>query len=58
MFCNSEVRARLSVTLLYPDLLAGCEGSNAETQRTRRKEKEIILSAFLGALCVSALKLI
>jgi len=24
------------LALLYPDLLAGCEGSNAETQRARR----------------------
>src|ERR1017187_9554491 len=41
--------------LLYPDLLAGCEGFNAETQRFAESRREVFFSAFLRVplrLCV------
>src|ERR1035438_7711658 len=41
--------------LLYPDLLAGCEGFNAEAQRFAESRREVFFSAFLRVplrLCV------
>ena len=34
--CREDSNQNLCTALLYPDLLARCEGSNAETQRARR----------------------
>ena len=48
-------RSLRSSALLYPDLLAGREGLNAETQRFVERRREVLFSAFLRAplrLCV------
>jgi hypothetical protein len=46
---RTSARGLRSSALLYPDLLAGLEGSNAETQRFAERRGEVLFSAFLRA---------
>jgi hypothetical protein len=51
----SDLSREIFSALLYPDLLAGCEGFNAEAQGFAESRREVLFSAFLRVslrLCV------